>query len=755
MIFLRRLTSWCALAGSVAIMGSAHAATVKDVRIEGNQRMEPAAIQSYLGISAGQNVTTTELDLGLKRLYETGFFADIGIAEDKGVITVHVVENPSISEVIFEGNVQMDKEDLEKEITLKSRSVYTRTKVQSDLKRLLDVYRRNGRYSAEITPQIIPLEQNRVNLIYNIVEGPKAHIEKVAFIGNDSYTAKTLEKVISSSRERWYQFLSDSDKYDPDRLQYDQELLRKFYLENGYADFKVKSAIAELSPQRDQFYLTFTLEEGERYRLGKVDVNTALTGARMPDLQPSISTKTGDVYNATEIENSMNRMTDVLGDHGFAFVDINPDIKRIEGDQKVIDLTYNIAEGPKVYIDRINIFGNQRTLDEVVRREFKLGEGDAYSSSKLKRTEQRLNNLGFFEKVSINRKPGSAPDKTSLDVEVVEKSTGEISMGAGYSTSDGPIADLGMRERNFLGRGQDVRIRGQLGGRRQQYDFSFTEPYFLDRELEAGFDLSKLVQNYQDNSSFDRKTTGGSLRLGYSLSEHLKHQLRYALQESDISNVSADVSRFIKDQEGTSMVSLVGHSFVYDHRDSRFNPTNGYFLRVNQDVAGLGGDEKFTRHELQSEAYYPIAKQWTLAGFASGGNVTGLGEDVRINQRFFTGGQDIRGFANAGFGPRDITTDDALGANNYIASTAELRFPLWLPDDLGVSGATFIDAGSAWGIDSTGPEVRDDATIRASFGIGLAWSSPFGPIRIDFAKAFMKEDYDETELFRLNFGTRF
>ncbi len=746
---------WTLAAIVMIAAGAARAETVTNIVIEGNQRIEQSSIQSYLGIQSGQNISQYDLDTGLKKLYETGFFADVGVAQENGVVTVHVVENPSISEVIFEGNNQINKEDLEKEISLKPRSVYTRTKVQSDLKRLLDVYRRNGRYSAEITPQVIQLEQNRVNLIYNIVEGPKAYIEKIAFIGNDNYAAKTLEAVVSSSRERWYQFLSDSDKYDPDRLQYDQELLRRFYFENGYADFKVKSAIAELSPQRDAFYLTFTIEEGERYRLGKVDVATKLPSQRVPDLTPSISTQTGDIYNATEIDNSINRMTDVLGDHGFAFVDIDPQITRVPGDQKIIDLTYNVTEGPKVYVERINIFGNQRTLDEVVRREFKVSEGDAYSTSKLKRTEQRLNNLGYFDKVSIERKPGSAPDKTELDVEVAEKSTGEISFGAGYSTADGPIADFGVRERNFLGRGQDLRARAQVGGRRQQYDLSFTEPYFLDRELEAGVDLFKMVQNYQDNSSFDRETTGGSLRLGYNLSEYTKHQLRYSLQESKISNVDDSASRYIKDQEGTNMVSLVGQSFTYDRRDNRLAPTSGHYLRLSEDVAGLGGDDKFLRHELQGEIYYPVAKQWTLAGFGSAGNIFGLSEDVRINQRFFTGGQDVRGFANAGFGPRDVTTGDALGANNYYAMSGELRFPLGLPDDLGVSGVAFGDAGSAWGIDDTGPEIGDNSSIRASGGFGIAWSSPFGPIRIDFAHAFMKEDYDETELIRFNFGTRF
>lgn len=734
---------------------SARAEMVNAIKVEGNQRIEATAVQTYLGITEGQYIGQYDLDVGLKKLYETGFFADVSVSQDAGVVTVQVTENPSINQVIFEGNHQIDKEDLEKEITLRSRSVYTRTKVQNDLKRLLDVYRRSGRYSAEITPQIVQLEQNRVNLIYNITEGPKALIEKITFIGNESFESSKLEKVISSAQERWYQFLSDSDKYDPDRLQYDQELLRKFYFENGYADFKVKSAIAELSPQRDAFYLTFTIEEGEQYRFGTIDVSTKLPSNRVPDLKESIGTKAGDIYNATEVEDSINRMTDKLGDAGFAFVNINPETKRHPEPERVIDVTYTISEGPKVYVERINIFGNMRTRDEVIRREFKVAEGDAYSASKLKRTEQRLNNLGFFEKATIERNPGSAPDRTQIDVEVKEKSTGEISFGAGYSTADGPIADFGIRERNFLGRGQDVKVRAQVGGLRQQYDFGFTEPYFLGRELEAGFDLYNLQQNYQDNSSFDRESQGIVLRTGYNLSEHLKHQVRYTYEQSKLSNIADTASQFIQRQKSTDSVSMLGQSFVYDLRDNKFSPTNGYFIRVNQDIAGLGGDNSFLRHAVQGEYYYPVAKKWTFITSGTAGTIIGLGEDIPINQRFFVGGQELRGFANAGLGPRDQTTLDALGANNFYAGTVELNFPLGLPEDLGVTGATFIDAGSAWGLDESGTGIDNSSNPRASAGFGFAWASPFGPIRIDFARPFLKEKYDETQLVRFNFGTRF
>ncbi len=732
------------------------AEVVTDIRVDGNQRIETSAVETYFGIDRGDDVSRYDLDLALKRLYDTGFFADVGVDISAGKVTVQVVENPSINDVIFEGNDQIDTKDLEAEITLRTRSIYTRTKVQNDLKRLLDVYRRGGRYSAEITPQIIELEQNRVNLVYNITEGPRAFIQKLSFIGNESYDAQTLEKIVSSARERWYQFLSDSDRYDPDRLNYDQELLRRFYFQNGYADFKVKSAIAELSPQRDAFYLTFTIEEGEKYTFGKIDVESKLAAGKMPDLKENITTKTGDVYNATEVEDSINSMVDKLSDAGFAFVEINPKIKRrTEGTQKIIDLIYEIDEGPKVYVERINIFGNMRTLDEVIRREFRLTEGDAYSSSKMKRTEQRLKNLNYFETVDIKTKPGSTPDKTQIDVAVAEKSTGEITFGAGFSTADGPLADIGVSESNFLGKGQQLRARTMFAAQRQMYNIGFTEPYFLDRPVAAGFDLYKTAVDYQDEASYNREATGAILKFSYALSEKLQHQIRYNYELSNITDVQANASTYIRNQEGENSASIFGHSFIYDGRDNRLAPTSGYFWRMNQDLAGVGGDDRFIRHEIQGEYYYPVAKKWTFLLAGSGGNVTGVGKDVRINQRFYIGSEEVRGFSKAGLGARDIATEDALGGNNYYAGTAELRFPLGLPDDHGVTGATFVDVGSLWGTDDAGAGIADDSGPRASAGFGIAWSSPFGPIRIDFAKALLKQEYDDEELVRFSFGTRF
>jgi outer membrane protein insertion porin family len=391
----------------------------------------------------------------------------------------------------------------------------------------------------------------------------------------------------------------------------------------------------------------------------------------------------------------------------------------------------------------------------VIRREFRFAEGDPYNTSKLARTEQRLNNLGFFEKVAVTQKRGSAPDQTVVDVDVQEQSTGEISVGAGFSTVDGPLADFGITERNLLGKGQELRFKTLLASRRQQYDIGFTEPYFLDRELAAGFDLFKTLQDFSRESAFDRESTGGALRLGYALNENLNHDMYYRFENINITNVNDQASRFIKDQAGTNVSSLVGQALTWDKRNNRFEPTDGWYVRLSQEFAGVGGDSRFARHEIKAVDYFPIAPQWTFQLAATGGNIAGIGRDVRINERFFIGGRQLRGFEVGGIGPRDRNTRDALGGNLYYTGSAELQFPLGLPDDLGFSGAVFTDVGSLWSLDVNDPGIVESNTPRVTSGVGIAWKSPFGPIRLDFAKPIVKQDEDVAQFFNINFGTRF
>ena len=728
---------------------------IAGIHVEGVQRIESATVASYLGLKPGDNFNQVDISNGLKNLYATGFFADVKLTRQGDTLVVNVVENPVISKIVFEGNDRIEAKDLEKELELKTRSIYSRDKVQSDVKRILDIYRRSGRYNASVDPKIIKQDQNRVNLVYEITEGPVAKIEKIRFIGNEHYDTDTLRKTLRSEEDRWYKFLSDNDKFDPDRLQFDQELLRRFYTSVGYADFQVKSANAELSDNHDAFYLTFVIEEGPEYNFGDIKVVNELQGKDKPDLTPFITTKQGDTYDATQVESSIDAMIKELGNHGYAFVDIQPRLDR-DKDKKTVTLTYTIKPGPRVYVERINVTGNVRTIDDVVRREFRLKEGDPYNTALLQRSEQRLNNLGFFEKVQVKNEQGSAPDKTVVNVDVKEKSTGEINLGAGYSTTDGILANFGVSEHNLLGQGQDLRTNFVLAARRRSAELGFTEPYFLDREVAAGFDVYDTYQDFTQESSYISDVVGTNLHMSYALQEKLQHTLYYTIHKNTISDVPSTASAFIQEQSGTNVTSAVGQTLAYDERDNKQSPTKGYFASITEEVAGLGGDSKYLKHEAKASYYYPVAPKWILSTVGSGGYVYGFGSNgIRINERFFLGGDDLRGFQNAGVGPRDINTRDALGGNEYYTGTVELKFPLGLPDELGVSGAVFTDAGSLWNSDDKGASVFDTNSVRVSVGTGILWSSPFGPIRVDIADAIRKETPDRSQLFRFSFGTRF
>jgi len=773
MVQLKKIR-WVALAAALCFGGMQAAAqpiavpapltapahqTIRHIIIKGNQRVEETTILTYLNLSEGAEFNQYDIDTALKNLYATGFFADASItpaAPDNGKvdITVNVMENPVINKLVFEGNKAVEDKDLQGELELKQRAIYTRTKLQADVKRILDIYRRGGRYSAQVDPKVIQLDQNRINLVYEIQEGPVAKVQKVSFIGNDNFDTTLLSKTIRTEETRWYKFLSSDDKYDPERLQYDQELLRRFYTSQGFADFQVKSATAELSPARDAFYITFTIEEGKKYTFGKVGVISGLKGVDPQDLQKKLTTVGGETYDASKVEGSIDLMTKELGDKGFAFVDINPKLDR-NPEKHTIGVTYTIKEGPRVYVEKVNIIGNVRTLDEVIRREFRLAEGDPYSTSKIARSEQRLNNLGFFEKVKITNEPGSTPDKTIINVEVQEKSTGEITLGGGFSTTDGPLAEAGIKETNLLGRGQDLRFTATVSAVTQQYDISFTEPYFLDRPLAAGFDLFKTELLTDSQILYQMDTNGVRARLGYALTEKWQHQLNYTIKQTTIGDIQPGASIFIIDQTGTTLESSVGHALTYDNRDNKFTPTNGTFFRLNQDVAGLGGDAHYLRNEVHAGYYYPVAPKWTLSMLGAGGYIFGFDEDVRIEDRFFLGGTSFRGFENYGMGPHVKSTGDALGGNAYYTITPELTFPLGLPDDLGFLGELFIDAGSLWHVQESGTDVEDDNSLRLSAGVGVSWASPFGPIRVDLAQAILKDQYDHTQIFQFNFGTKF
>ena len=728
---------------------------VSQIEVDGLQRVERETVLSYLNVEQGSSVSQEYLNSSMKRLFETGLFADVNIdARGNGVLAVKVVENPVINKRVFDGNDKVDDTLLESEVQLKSGSIYNIAKVQDDVQRILEVYKRSGRYATVVEPKIIKRDQNRVDLVYEISEGPTAAISKVNFIGNYHYSDDDLQSEIMSKESRWYRLFSSSENYDPEKTNYDKELLRRFYLKRGYADFRVLSAVAELSPDKKSFVVTYVLDEGPRYKLEDVRIQSMIKDVDVAALSGQVQQEKGDWYNADLAERSVYALTEELGKKGFAFVDVTPELEKTSGNKMV--LTFNIAEGQRVFVDRINITGNTRTEDEVIRREFRIDEGDAFNAAKIRASRRNVENLNYFSKVDIQTEPNPNDDsKADINVNVEEKSTGAFNVGVGYSTVNGALFRAGIAENNFQGKGQKLSADVAVSQRTSEYDLSFTEPYFMGRRLSAGIDLFRTEEDYQDEGSYDSESTGGRLRLGWNYTDDFAQYLRYTLKEDKISNVDRNASIYIKEEEGRYSNSSIGQTMVYDKRDSAINPKEGYYLSFGNDVAGLGGDEKYLKFDGKAYKYFTLADYYTFKLFINGGYITGYGdENVRLSNRYYLGGSTLRGFEFAGIGARDKFTKDALGGNWMIYSGAEMSFPIGL-DEVGVRGRTFVDMGILGKPDDINEDyVEYSDTPRVAAGFGFQWQSPMGQIDVDLAFPIVKEDYDETEVFRLNFGSR-
>jgi outer membrane protein insertion porin family len=755
---------------------------VRRIDVRGNERIEPATVISYLPIQVGETIDPAKIDLALKSLFRTDLFSDVRIdLQADGALLVTVEENPIINRVLFEGNKSMKEDKLKDEVSVRPRGIFTRSKVQSDVARIVELYRRAGRISANVTPQIVQLPQKRVDLIFKIDEGPKSGILRVNFLGNKAYSDNDLRDVVVTEQSRWYRFFSSNANYDPDRLEYDREQLRKFYRNRGYYDFRVSSAVAEFAPDKNGFAITYTIDEGRAFKFGKVSVETDLKKLNPDVLKALIPFRSGQVYEDQKIEQATDALTFAAGAAGFAFVDVRPRYTP-NRETGLVDVTFDVKEGPRVYVDRIDIVGNTQTLDYVIRREMNLVEGDPYNRALVDRSKNQVKALGFFKDVDITETPGSAPDRTNLQVKVAEQPTGEFSFSAGYSSVDQVVVDLGVTQRNFRGRGQDVRARLSLGSVRQQLDLGFTEPRFLGRDLAAGVDVYYYRYDLTSISTAPYQTTsiGTNLRLNFPMSLNSRGSLIYTLRNDDVTVgeslcTAAYQATSLCSQRGSFLTSLVGYGYRLDHRNDPIAPTRGYYLQFNQDFAGVGGAVKYIRTEGETGWYHGFTKSLVLSAVGSAGYVNGWGGDhVRINDRFFKGGDNFRGFQTAGIGPRDVTggRSDALGGKGYAIGSVELTVPTFLPEQYGIKAALFSDFGVLGGLDSTDKaqngqlvdptqptlgrvDIRDNYALRASGGVSVFWRSPMGPIRFDFSQVLAKQDYDKTELFRFSTGTRF
>ena len=738
--------------------------TIQSIRVEGNQRIEQGTILSYMVVRPGDAFDPEQLDRTLKTLYATGLFSDVALRREGGTLVVRVVEYPIVNRIAFEGNHQLSDTTLRPELQLRPRAVFSAATARSDRQRLLNLYARRGRYAATVEPKIIKLDQNRVDVVFEINEGPSTLTARIAFVGNHAFSEGTLNDVIASREEAWWRFLSSSDSYDPDRVNYDKEQLRRFYLSKGYADAEIVSADAEIAPDRSAFFLTFTIHEGKRYSIAKDDLNVTLKGADPAWIKPLLPFEKGDWYDGDAVERAVKSISEELQGRGFPFVEVKPRIQK-DSEKHTISLVFDVGDGPHVYVERINIVGNERTEDKVIRREFRLAEGDPFNASLVRLSRQRIDDLDYFSKVDVQAQPGSSADKVVLKTTVVEKATGQFSVGGGYSTDIGALASVGLREKNLIGSGIDAGINTVLAQKQTQINLSVTDPAFLDRNLVAGFDLFHVVQNNISIADYRERRTGATLRVGYEFSEHLRQLLSYSVVQRQVYDVGSTASIYVQDARGASLLSQIGQSLTFDFRDSRLEPHRGWVLRVGTDVAGLGGDARFFRGKVDGAYYLPLERftgdaNWVLALSASFGDMITFGGTERIIDRFFLGGDNLRGFASGGVGPHAVNTGDSIGGRLMWTQSTELRFPLPVSADLGLTGRAFVDVGSLSQVDrlvlnGVVEPVADSALPRVGAGVGVSWRTPFGLINIDLGQAIIKRPHDQTQLFRLGFGTRF
>ena len=773
-----------ALIAIAAVSGygsSAEAAVVNRIDVVGNQRVDAETVRAYVVVQPGRNFTAQDVDESLKALFETGLFADVQIAQSGGALVVTVVENPIVNTVAFEGNSKFKDDVLAGLVQTKPRGVFTRARVQSDVQQVLELYRRSGRFQASVDPQVIELDSNRVNLVFVVSEGPQTGVSRINFIGNQAFGDARLRRVVDTRESGLLGFLRSTDIYDPDRLSADEEKLRRYYLDRGYADFQVVSSVADLDRERNSFFITFTVDEGQQYRFGQIGVDSTIPGVDPEQLRRLATTDEGDVFSSREVEESVEAITIELASSGYAFAQVRPRLDR-DAVNRTIGVTYVVDEGSRAYVERIDVRGNSRTRDYVIRREFDIAEGDAFNRVLIDRAERRLRNLGYFKTVRIGTDPGSAPDRVIVVVHVEEQPTGEFSFGVGYSTNEGIIGDLSVTERNFLGRGYAVRAAVGGGSKSRTYEFGFTDPYFLGRRISAGFNVFRRTYEESDFRAYDYDTTGGGITFGLPITEDFTVQLGYQIENKEISiddvddrcdygdgnpaNDGNNISRAICEAAGETLVSSVNYSLVYDTLDNRRDPREGIYAKFSQEFAGVGGDVSFLRSTATASYYQQLLADADVIGFikVQGGHIVGVGEDVRLVDAFFKGGETVRGFESSGFGPRDADTDDALGGNVFLAGTAEVQFPVPLiPPELGLRGAVFADAGTLFNTDADNDDnefggvavIGDDPSIRSSVGASILWASPLGPLRADFAHVLSSEEQDEEQFFRFGGGTRF
>jgi outer membrane protein insertion porin family len=750
---------------------------IQAINVSGNHRIDTSTIVAYMVVQVGDQFDPQRINQSLKTLYATGLFKSVNITRDGNSLDVAVVENPTVNQVLFSGNKTVEDKDAQAAISLKPRSVFTPQAAEADRQAILALYAKKGYYNATVTPTIIELPDNRVNVVFNCTDGTHNFVSRITFIGNNHFSQGTLKDVISTRQSAWWRFLSSADEYNSDRVEYDQYLLHKFYLHKGYADFQILSANANLSPDRKSFYLTYVIYEGPRYKVSSVTINSNIRTLSDKQLRGLVPLSAGDWFDGDALQEGIDALSKRALDLGYAFAQVNPQVQT-DPKTKTLAITLNIVNGPRVYIQRIDITGNTRTEDKVIRRELTVAEGDAYNQTKIDDSTKHLKDLGFFKDEKLTTSPGSTPQQVVLNTHVTEQATGQFSLGGGYSTSLGALLNTGLSQNNFLGTGVNASVNGLIAQRGTQVNIGVTDPYFLDRNLIAGTDIFRTVTNSYTSSgqsySYSESTIGADFRLGYRFNDNVRQNFTYTISQRDIYDIptASSTNIYVQNEQGKNTLSQISQTLSFDYVDDDQHPTSGLLIDLTTDLAGLGGTAKYVRLSPDISYYIPLEhvfgnKAWVLKLSATGGDLIDIGGyNDKIEDRFFLGGDNLRGFADGGVGPyvepvynsagAQTSSGGQIGGRHLWTASAEVHFPLPVSPDLGISGFAFVDAGSLWGASTIGTAALiDSATPRVSSGAGVSWDTPFGLINLSLADAIKKEHGDQTQTFRISFGTQF
>ncbi|CAO5676103.1 MAG: Outer membrane protein assembly factor BamA [Holosporales bacterium] len=738
------------------------------IQIVGNKRIEAQTIKSYLPVKEGESFSESTADLAVRELYNTGYFVDVKVVKKGSVLSIEVLENPIVNQIVYEGNDKLKDEQIEQEVGIRPRKILSKTDIQNAQQRILEMYRRLGRFNAKVDPKLIKLNNNRVNLVFEIQEGDVTNIEKITFIGNKTFSSTTLEEQMHSKRYKWWRFFASDDVFDADRFMADQQALRQYYMNNGHPDFRIASAVSELSADKREFYLTITLDEGDYYTFGTQKVVSQIKDVPTDVLMKEVTFSDGDMYSAKQIEKTVEAITDALGDKGYAFVSVEPVVDK-DPQTKKANITFEIKEGPRVYIQKINIKGNDRTHDAVIRRELTIHEGDVYNASKIKHSESKIKDLDFFKAVSLDEEETNTPDKTNINISVEEQSTGSVKLNGGYSTLDGPLIGFGFNERNFMGKGQDLHADISLAKRNQEIDIGIVEPYLFNRKLRGSVDVFASRSGYSD--SYKVKQIGFSYGLQYELTPNLIQGFTHSVHVDKMTDFEKEaqnqdpnalprVSELLKNERRNVTISSLAHVLKYDKRDSVVETTRGYVLKMTNTYGGIGGNVQYIRNDFMGTAFYtPLESVLTFAQMDFGFVMKGGSRPLRLLDCVYLGGDSFKGFEYQGMGPRDLgcRNQDPVGGKKYWKLTLEAQFPIGLPADFGVKAAVFGQTGQLWDTiakNKAGTKINivEDKKVRASVGFGIIWKGPFGPLRIDYAIPIRKQKYDKVQRINLSYA---